>query len=134
MDLFHRPRRTITGAAVVAALGVWTSTGHGQLQPAPASKVVVQDIALPAIDRGVRDQDPPRAARTGADAGRIRASEGDTLPYLRGSIIVKFKDDATRGTIAAATAQVAGTIADRTSWADFDIVDIAADLDPEAAA
>ena len=53
---------------------------------------------------------------------------------MRGSIIVKFKDDATRGGISAATAQVAGTIADRSSWADFDIVDIPADADPEAAA
>ena len=95
---------------------------------------MIQESALPAIDRGLRDQDAPRAARTGEDADRFRISQGDSLPYVRGSIIVKFKDDATRGAITAATAQVAGTIADRTSWADFDIVDISADLDPETAA
>ena len=30
-----------------------------------------------------------------------RESRGDTLPYVRGSIIVKFKDDVTRGGITA---------------------------------
>ena len=133
MDLFNRPRR-MTGAAVVAFLGVCTATGYGQLQPVPVSKVMVQDAALPAIDRGLRDQDPPRAARTSAEADMIRASEGNNLRYERGSLIVKFKEGATRGAIAAATAQIAGTIGDRTSWADFDIVDIPADLDPEVAA
>ena len=95
---------------------------------------MILESALPPIDRGLRDQDPPRQARTGDDADRVRANRGDALPYVRGSIIVKFKDDATRGGINTATAQVAGTIADRSSWADFDIVDIPADADPEAAA
>src|SRR5688500_16344714 len=101
MDFFAQPRRALTGAAIVAALGVFTATGHGQLQSAPAAKAVVQQLTLPAIDRGLRDQDAPRAARTAADAGRVRGSRGETLPYLRGSIIVKFKDDATSGAISA---------------------------------
>ena len=133
MDFFNGPRR-LTGAAVVAFLGVCTATGYGQLQTAPAAKVMVQEAALPAIDRGLRDQDPPRAARRAVDAGVMRASQGNTLPYVRGSIIVKFKEDATSGAMAAATSQIAGTIGSRTSWADFDIVDIPSDLDPEAAA
>ncbi|MBY0497835.1 MAG: S8 family serine peptidase [Cyanobacteria bacterium] len=124
----------MTSAAVIAFLGAWTAIGYGQLQTAPISKAMVQETALPAIDRGLRDQDPPRAARTAADADRVRGAGGDTLPYLRGSLIVKFREDATRGAVTAATAQVAGTIADRTSWADFDIVDIPDPLDPEAAA
>ena len=133
MGLFNRPRR-FTGAAIVGFAAVCTITGYGQLQTAPVSKVMVQEAALPAIDRGLRDQDPPRAARTAVQADVMRASQGSTLPYVRGSIIVKFKEQATRGSIAAATAQSAGTIGDRTSWADFDIVDIPTDLDPEAAA
>jgi serine protease len=95
---------------------------------------MIRDTGLPAIDRGLRDQDPPRAARTGRDADRIRGASGDTLPYVRGSIIVKFKDTATPTGIGAATAQVDGTIADRSSSADFDIVAIPQDTDPEAAA
>ena len=126
-------RRRITGAAVIAVLGAWTAIGHGQPQIVPG-RMLMQESGMPAIDRGLRDQDPPRAARTAADANRVRSADGDTLPYVRGSIIVKFKEDATGGAITAATAQVAGTIADRTSWADFDLVDIPADVDPEAAA
>ena len=126
--------RAATSAAVVAFVALWTAVGHGQLSPAPVVKTMIQETGLPAIDRGLRDQDPPREARTALNADRIRKGNDDTLPYVRGSIIVKFKDDATRGAMTAATAQVAGTIADRSSWADFDIVDIPADVDAEAAA
>ena len=122
------PRRVATGAVVIAFVTIWGGIGHGQLNPSPIAKAMIQDTGLPAIDRGLRDQDPPRAARTARDADRMRAGSGDTLPYVRGSIIVKFKDDATRGGIAAATAHVAGIIADRSSWADFDIVSIPADV------
>jgi serine protease len=121
-------------AAVAALVGFWTAAGHGQLGTAPAAKTMMQEAALPAIDRGLRDQDAPREPRRGAEANRLRAERSDTLPYLRGSIIVKFKDDATRGGISAATSLVSGVIADRTSWANFDIVDIPMDEDPEAAA
>jgi len=127
------PRARI-GAAIVALIALGTAIGHGQLNSSPAAKAMIRETALPPIDRGLRDQDPPRAARTGADADRIRSSQGDRLAYVRGSIIVKFKDDASRGAITTATAQVAGTIADRSSWADFDIVDIPTDVDPETAA
>ena len=127
------PRARI-GAAIVALIALGTAIGHGQLNSSPVAKAMIRETALPPIDRGLRDQDPPRAARTRDDANRVRSSQGDTLAYVRGSIIVKFKDDATRGAITAATAQVAGTIADRSSWADFDIVDIPTDVDAEAAA
>jgi serine protease len=128
------PRAARVGAALVALIAVWTATGHGQPSSSPIAKAMIQETALPPIDRGLRDQDAPRAARTGADADRVRTSQGDSLPYARGSIIVKFRDGATRGAVSAATAQIAGTLADRSSWADFDIVDIPPDLDPEAAA
>ena len=120
--------------AVVALIALWTAAGQGQLGSSPPAKVMLQEAALPAIDRGLRDQDAPRAPRTSADANRIRAERGDALPYVRGSVIVKFKDEATRGGISTATALVSGVIADRTSWANFDIVDIPMDADPEAVA
>ncbi len=126
--------RAATSAAAVAFVALWTAIGHGQLSPAPVGAVMIQDTGLPAIDRGLRDQDPPRAARTAQQADRIRISNGNTLPYVRGSIIVKFKDDATRNGIGAATAQVSGTLATRTSWADFDIMAIPSDADPESVA
>src|SRR5688572_13911803 len=131
---YSSPPRIAMGAAVVALMALCSGIGHGQLVPGPVAKAMIQDTGLPAIDRGLRDQDPPRAARTGRDADRLRSASGAALPYVRGSIIVKFKEDATGGGISAATAQVAGTIADRSSWADFDIVSIPADTDAEAAA
>jgi serine protease len=122
------------GAAFVVVVGLATAYAQEPLNTAGLSRMVVQDTALPAIDRGLRDQEPPRAARTATDADRLRVAGGDTLPYVRGSVIVKFKDDAPRGAVAAATAQVAGDIIDRSSWADFDIVDIPTNENPEAAA
>lgn len=120
-------------AAVAAILGVCTIVGHGQLAPTPASKALLQRVGLDAIDRGLRDLDPPRPPRGKASAALIRSDRDNSLPYVRGSIIVKFKDGVSRGTSNALTAQVAGVISDRSSWADFDIVTIPDDMDPEAA-
>jgi serine protease len=128
------PRRKVTAAAAVAVLALWTAVGHSQLNPGSSSKAIIQDVGLPAIDRGLRDQDPPRAARAKANIPHARAEYRSDLPYVRGSIIVKFKDDAAGNATPSATAQVAGEITDRSSWADFDIVGIPMDADPEAAA
>jgi len=95
----------------------------------------MQEASLPPIDRGLRDQDPPRAARGADEADRLRAeSGGDGLPYLRGSVIVKFKADATVAGMTAATRQLAGDTVDRSGWANFDLIDIPETADPEAAA
>jgi serine protease len=134
MNRMSPPLGAITGAAIVAALGLWTAVGHGQLAQAPAARSVVGETALPPIDRGLRNQDMPRAARTRESISHARADGLEQLPYVRGSLIVKFRDDAPRASVNAATAQVGGGVADRASWANFDIVDIPADADPEAAA
>jgi serine protease len=122
-------------AGLIAAIGagLLTATGAGQ-QPS-ASRLVVQETSLPPIDRGLRDQDPPRAARGQDAADRLRAvaAVGDA-PYVRGSVIVKFKDDVTAGAMVAASRQVAGDTVDRTGWANFDIIAIPDSADPEAAA
>ena len=78
-------------AALAAVAALFTVAGEGrQLSP---SKAMVNDFGLRAIDRGLGDQDPPRAARTRAEAERFTKDGVTRLPYLRGSIIVKFKDD-----------------------------------------
>ena len=56
--------RAATSAAAVALVALWTAIGHGQLSPASRQRWMIQETGLPAIDRGLRDQDPPRAART----------------------------------------------------------------------
>lgn len=127
-------RRAGLVSVVMAGLLTVVSSGQGPQAPV-ASRLLVQDAALPPIDRGLRDQDPPRAARSRDDSERLRAEAGnDGLPYLRGSVIVKFKDGTTMGAITAATRQVAGDTVDRSGWANFDIIDLPATADPEAAA
>lgn len=128
-----RPRLANIGAVVVALVGVNTAVGHGQLTPT-VSRAVVQDVGLPAIDRGLRDQDPPRAARTNTTIPHALPDALGAEEYLRGSLIVKFKEGVSGSGVSAAMAQIAGDVADRASWADFDIVDIPDTLDPEAAA
>ncbi len=119
------------GAAIVVVIGLITVQAQERLSLGGASRAIVQETSLPAMDRGLRDQDPPRAARTAAEAARLRADGGH---LVRGSIIVKFRDDAPRGAATAATAQVSGELVDRTAWANFDIIDIPAGTDPESAA
>jgi len=122
------------GLVGIAVAGLLTAVSAGQApQGTVASRLLMQEASLPPIDRGLRDQDPPRAARDRDEADRIRA-DGDDLPYLRGSVIVKFKSDATAGGITAATRQVAGDTVDRSRWADFDLIDIPDTADPESAA
>lgn len=101
--------RVLVAAAAVA---VWVAAGASQAPMAPAGRALIQDMGLPAMDRGLRDQDPPRAARAQADAERLSKDGVARLPYVPGSIVVKFKDDPD----------------------DFDVLAIPASADPEAAA
>src|SRR5688500_18508424 len=96
-------------AAVAAAVGLCTALVQGQ-SPARPSRAIVQELGLPAMDRGLRDQDPPRAARSRDDAERVTKSGVPRLPYEPGSIIVKYKNDPDA----------------------FDVVAIPATSDPEA--
>lgn len=133
MNGSFRRRGAAMGAAVVAFIALFTALGHGQLNPSGFSKAIVQNVGLPAMDRGLRDQDPPRAARTKSTTARARVQDRGAR-YLRGSLIVKFKAGASRAAINATTAQVSGEVGSKLSWADFDIVEIPDDVDPEAAA
>jgi serine protease len=118
-------------AAAIVVLAGLIAVNAQESQTPPGSRAIVSESALPAMDRGLRDQDPPRNPRSGADTHRLRRGTAQVVP---GSIIVKFKDDAPRGTALAAGAQVSGEVADRSAWANFDIIDIAAGSDPESAA
>ena len=74
-----------------------------------------------------------RAGRTTPIASGA-AGIDDGLPYVTGSVIVKFKPGISAGAITAATRQVSGDTIDRSNGADFDIIDIPESADPEAAA
>jgi len=108
---------------VAAALWVaGAATQHAQLEPPLA--LLVSEVAPAAMDRGLRANDPPRAPRTDAVAE----------PFLRGSLIVRFRPGTSPEAQRALLAQVDGTAERPPSDADFDIIAIAADADPEAAA
>ena len=98
-------------AALAAVIGLFTAMVQGRQSPA-SSRTIVQEIGLPAMDRGLRDQDPPRAARTREDADRVTTDGARQLAYVPGSLIVKYKNDPD----------------------DFDVVAIPANTNPEAMA
>ncbi|MGE0041220.1 MAG: S8 family serine peptidase [Vicinamibacterales bacterium] len=132
-------RRTLIRAGLTAACaaGLWVASGLGQADPlAGAARAVVQATGLPAIDRGLRDQDPARAPRGERTPRRARRADGGRAdrPYLADSLIVKFKDGS-QGPAVVSAMDAAGAIdRSRPSSADFDIVTLAAGTDPEAAA
>jgi serine protease len=126
----------VCGTAL-AALG-WAGAAGQEAAPVPPARALVSETALPAIDRGLRDQDivrdPARAPRRPLPVDSVDRS-GVEPAFLPGSVIVKFKAGTDRSAAVSNTmAQVAGTSAERPSWADFDVVTIDEGADPEAVA
>ncbi|NOT26692.1 MAG: S8 family serine peptidase [Acidobacteria bacterium] len=116
---------------MAAVLLISTTTAQSD-RPVQASPRLLSEAGLPAIDRGVRDFDPPRpprGARTARAAGGAAAA-----PFLRGSIIVKFRPGTTATAQRAMLARVNGTLTPSLSNAAFDIVAIDPASDPEAVA
>ena len=96
--------------------------------PAPQYPALVSDISAPAIDRGLRANDPPREPRM--EGVGLVASE----PYLRGSVIVKFRPGTGADAQRAMLAGVQGSTTRALSYTDFNLVAIDAAADPEAVA
>lgn len=124
MTLFTR---TIVAAVIAAG---WLAAGHGQ-EPL-ARRARVADLTAPAIDRGLRDNDPPRLPRT--SESHLIDRSGRREPYLRGSIIVKFREAASSSARFRALSAVNGTRGRSLTYTDFDIVAIDPGADPEAVA
>src|SRR5688572_27504373 len=70
-------------AAALLLAGAWGAAAAAQT-PTSAFRALVSELTGPGIDRGIRDNDPPRPARTSATERQIE-------PFVRGSIIVKFR-------------------------------------------
>jgi serine protease len=99
----------------------------------------VQNTGLPGVDRGLREHDPPiepgRRGGRGIRAQVVRQDgTGHHRTYLTGSIIVKFRNGAPGSTVNSAMRVAAASAIDRPSYADFDILEIPPDADPEAVA
>jgi serine protease len=113
-------------AAALLVAGAYGAAIAAQA-PTPAFRALVSELSSPGIDRGIRDNDPPRDARTSA-------RDGANEPFVRGSIIVKFRPGTSLAAQRAMLASVNGAPTAAPTYADFDIVAIDAAADPEAAA
>lgn len=128
--------KSLRGARALATLGCAAAalTVAGQ-EPGDAPRQIVREFSLPAIDRGLRAQDPIRepeftSALATVSVGDVdRARAGDV--YLRGSVIVKFRSGAGSSAVSSTMGAVAATDVVRPSWADFEILTVPMDRDPE---
>jgi serine protease len=121
--------------AVVAVVALQAATAGRQPAFDSNHRMVVNDVALPGIDRGLALHDAPQdpADRARRDAGYAPESGAPRQLYARGSVIVKFKDGSEPTRPAALRSANARAMA-RPAWADFDLVAIPADADPERVA
>ena len=119
--------RSIIVCAILAGgwLAVVTAQDGASVLQYPA---LVSDVSAPAIDRGLRPNDPPRQPRM--EGARLVAGE----PYLRGSVIVKFRPGTGAEAQRAMLASVQGSTTRALSYTDFNLVAIDAAADPEAVA
>ena len=121
-----RVSRSVVVCGIVAG---WLAIATAQdAALVPSYPALLSDIGLPGIDRGLRDNDPPRDPRTEG----VQVIEGE--PYVRGSIIVKFRAGTGFAAQRAMLAQVSGSATRSLSYADFDLVAIDPAADPEAVA
>ena len=121
--------RTVGVCAAAVAVGA-LATAAAQMPS--AFPLLMSEVTAPAIDRGLRANDPPRDPRS--DGQAIIREAGDDDPFLRGSIIVKFRPGTPGDAQRLVLAQVDGSAPQRASYADFDIVSIDPAADPEAVA
>ena len=129
MTTSHRSRARV---AAVAAVTLWFASLAAQnAGPTAGRRAVVSDLTAPGIDRGLRN-DAPRPAWSARDV--VTRSGAGTAPYLRGSVIVKFRTGTTPPARQAMLASVDGAATTALPYADFDIVAIDPDADPEAVA
>ncbi|MGD9905488.1 MAG: S8 family serine peptidase [Vicinamibacterales bacterium] len=125
------------GSALAAATALWVATPSGQpLRPATPARLVVNDVALPGMDRGLAAALPPDPVDRSRRGQRFVAADGTPRAlYRRGSVIVKFREGAGTAARAAAVRAVgAPGMLDRPAWADFDLMAIPMSADPEAVA
>jgi serine protease len=131
-------RQFLLAAAALAAAGVLV-TGQAQTsrEAGPPARVLVHEVGPGAIDNGLDGGDIPEVRRQGTP--RRQRLADSALPYQRGKVIVKFRDTGVSGTRsettrAGAMRTAGGRNLTRPSHADFDVMEIDREADPEAVA
>jgi serine protease len=123
--------------AVCAALLVMP--GRGQDRGSSGARAVTQTTGLPGIDRGLRAYDAPIDPSTRGSNGvraqmeRLGGTPNERL-FLRGSIIVKFRPGAAPSAVNSAMRVAAASSVERPPYANFEIMQIPVDADPEVVA
>ena len=127
-------RRIATLGIAGLVAGVWIAATVAQEAPLPQRlPALLASVTAPAIDRGIRDLDPPRPPPP--DASVLSASDtARGIAAIDGSIILKFRPGTTPEARRATLSQVGGTTARVLPYATFDLVSIDAAVDPERAA
>src|SRR5262245_52720135 len=137
-----RRARFLALAPIALALGVAVFVVHGQA-PVDAPLVILANVGLPAIDAGISFEEThtpasPEAIRRAAIRTAIQQQRMNDAPlgYVPGRVIVKFRDGAAAAdrTDAVRSASSTAVIAERPSYANFDIVRIDPQADPEVIA
>jgi serine protease len=114
-------------AAVLLGLATLTAQDGGP----SAARRIISVLSAPGIDRGLRD-DQARPLRHATDAPVRDAADG--RGYVTGSVIVKFRPGTTAGAQRTMLAAVDGSATTDLPYANFDVVAIPPESDPEAAA
>jgi len=122
--MISRTVRLFIVSLVVAS--AWLVTAVAQTTPSFRTRLA--EITAPPIDRGLRDNDPPRDPPTDSSIRFLGES------FLRGSLIVKFRTGTSADARRIMLTQVDGATTRALPYADFDIVSIDASADPEAVA
>jgi serine protease len=125
------------GLALAAGIALFGTAAETQEDPLRGrARALVADRGLAGIDRGLRDLDAPNEPR--GRQGRAVAQRADGVArqaaFVRGSVIVKFRTETSQNAAFSALREVGAATIERPSYADFDIVTIPADADPEAVA
>ena len=129
-------RATGAGLVAIGALALAVSAPAGrQASIAEIGRLMVDDVALPGIDRGLAQNDAPLEPQDRSNRGAQFSDESGAVRelYDRGSLIVKFKDG-TESSRDASVRAVGGRDLKRPAWADFDVMSIPMDVNPEAVA
>jgi serine protease len=109
----------IATISTIGALAVAVTVAQ---QASGSSVRWLSDYPLPAIDRGLRDQDPPRPPRTTA------------LTYVPGTIVVKFRAGTSATARRSMAALVDGDMSPALSNANFELMRLEDGADAEQAA
>ncbi len=121
------------GAAAVLAVSVAAQS------PTPSHQIGARTLigrpTIGPIDRGLRDQDPPRppgGLKVSVQGLQLPLVEGE--PFARGRVIVKFRASSDRSRHSAIAATVGGVLLSRRPFADFDLIQISLEADPVSVA